>query len=117
MEEYIGILITHNVDGTYMMSQPHLIDRIISSVPSMKDARSATTSVAAGSILTKDLDGEKIKEHWRYRSLIMILNYLVNCTHLEISCAVHQCAEFCNDPKLCHEQEVKRTIRYFIRTK
>ena len=52
-----------NIDETYRMSQPHLIDRIINSVPSMKDARSATTSAAAGIILTKDLDGEKIKEH------------------------------------------------------
>ena len=52
MLEYLGIRITHNVDGTYRMSQSHLIDRIINSVPSTKDARSATTPVAVGSILT-----------------------------------------------------------------
>ena len=117
MEEYLGILITHNEDGTYRMSQPHLIDRIISSVPSMKDARSATTPASAGCILTKDIDGERRKEHWSYRSVIGMLNYLVNCTHPEMSLAVHQCARFCNDPKLCHEQAVKRIIRYLIRTK
>ena len=61
MGEYLRILITHNPDGTYRMSQPHLIDSIISSIPSMKDARSATTPAAAGNILTKDLDGEKRK--------------------------------------------------------
>ena len=29
MEEYLGILITHNKDGSYQMSQPPLINRII----------------------------------------------------------------------------------------
>ena len=80
MEEYSGILITHNEEGTYILSKPHLIDRIIKSVPSLKDTRSATTPAAAGTILTKDLEGEKRKEHWKYRSIIGIMNYLVNCT-------------------------------------
>ena len=70
MDEYLGILITHNKDGSYRMLQPHLINRIIQSVPSMKDARSATTPDVAGTILTKDLEGEKRKEHWNYRSVI-----------------------------------------------
>ena len=30
--------------------------------------------------------------------------------------AVHQCARFCNDPKLSHEKAVKRIIRYLIGT-
>ena len=49
--------------------------------------------------------------------MISMLNFMVNCTHPEMSFAVHQCARFCNDPKLCHEQAVKRIIRYLIRTK
>ena len=111
MEEYMGILITHNKYGTYMISQPHLIDRTINLVPSMKYARSANTPTAAGKILTKDLEGEKKKEHWNYRSIIGILKYLVNCTHPEISFAVHQCASLCIDPKYSHEQTLKRIIR------
>ena len=45
-----------------------------------------------------------------------MLNYLVNCTHPELSFAVHQCARFCNDPKRVHEQAVKRIIRYLLST-
>ena len=43
-----------------------------------------------------------------------MLNYLVNCTHPEMSYAVHQCARFCNNPRYSHEQVVKRIIRYLI---
>ena len=71
------------------MPQPHLINRIIQLVPSMKDARSATTPAAAGTILTKNLEEETRKEHWSYRSVIGMLNYLVNCTHPEMSFDVH----------------------------
>ena len=66
MEEYLGILITHGEDGSFRMSQPHLIDRIIESIPGMKDARSATTPASAGVTLTKDEIGEHCKEHWNY---------------------------------------------------
>ena len=62
-EEYIGILITHNDDGSLRMSQPHLIDRILYSVPGMNDARSVTTLASAGIILTKDTNSETRKEH------------------------------------------------------
>ena len=43
-----------------------------------------------------------------------MLNYFVNCTHLEIAYAVHQCARFCNNPKRSHEQAVKRVLRYLL---
>ena len=117
MEEYLGILITHGKDKSFRMSQPFLIDRIIASIPGMTDARSASTPAVAGEILNKDIGGELRKEHWNYRSVIGMLNYLVNCTHPEMSFAVHQCARFCNDPKHSHEQAVKRIIRYLLSTK
>jgi hypothetical protein len=117
MEEYLGILITHYQDGSFRMSQPHLIDRIIATIPSMKEARGANTPASAGTILNKDIDGELRKEHWEYRSIIGMLNYLVSCTHPEMAYAVHQCARFCNDPKYSHEQAVKRIIRYLIKLK
>ena len=46
-----------------------------------------------------------------------MLNYLVNCTHLEIAYVVHQCARFCNKPRYSHKQAVKRIIRYLIKLK
>ena len=63
MEEYLGILITHYKDGSFRMFQPHLIDRIIAAIPSMKEARGANTPASVGAILTKDVDGNPRKEH------------------------------------------------------
>ena len=80
------------------MSQPYLIDIIILSVPSMKDTRNGTKTAVAEIILTKDLEGEERKEHWSYIFIIGMLNYIVNCTHPEMSFAVHQYDRFCNDP-------------------
>ena len=62
MEEYLGIMISHNDDGSYRMSQPLLIDRIIESVPIMADARSSKSPVCSSIVLTKDKVGESRKE-------------------------------------------------------
>ena len=88
MEEYLGILITHYQDGSFRISQPHLIARIIAAIPGMKKARGTKTLVSAGTIPTKDIDGDPRKEHSEYRSVIGMLNYLVNYTHPEMSYTV-----------------------------
>ena len=78
----------------------------------MTDTRSACTPAVAVETLNKDIGGELWKEYWNYRSVIGMLNYLINCTHPEMFFAVHQCARFCNDPNHSHEQAFKRIIRY-----
>ena len=83
------MLVIHNEDGFFRIFQPHLIDIMIDSVPGLKDVRSANSPSSAGVILTKEINGESRKEHWNYRSVIGLLNCLVNCTHPEISYAVY----------------------------
>ena len=117
MEQYLGLLITDNKDGSFRISQPHLIDRIIASVPGMTDAKSAKSPAAVGTTLTKDEEGKPRKDEWEYRSVIGMLNYLVNCSHPELAFSVHQCARFCANPKHSHEQAVKRILRYLLFTK
>ena len=107
LEEYLGLQIKHHDDESFRVSQPMLIERILASIPGMTDARSAKSPAVSGAILSKDEEGESRQEHWNYRSVIGMLNYLVNCTHPEMAFAVHQCARFCNNPKRCHEQAVK----------
>ena len=85
MEEYLEILINHNKDGLFRISQPFLIDRVIHLFPVMKDARIAYTSVVASKFLTKDEEGKCRKEDWSYRSVIRIPRSLVNYTHPKIS--------------------------------
>jgi hypothetical protein len=45
-----------------------------------------------------------------------MLGYLQSSTRPEISMAVHQCARFNANPKLCHEKAVKRIARYLLGT-
>ena len=45
-----------------------------------------------------------------------MLNFLVTCSHPELSFAVHQYARFSNDPKHVHEQAIKCIVRYLIGT-
>ena len=114
MEEYLGIMIDHNGNGSYHMSQLFLIKRIINSIPIILDTGSAKTLVYSSLLLTKDEWGDASKEYWNYRSVIGMLNFLIKCMYPEISFDVHQYARFCNDPKWLHEQAVKRTIRYLL---
>ena len=117
LEEYLGLQIDHKSDGLFRVSQPFLIDRIIDTIPSMKDAQSSKTPASPGTVLTKDTEIEPRKEAWNYEFIVGMLNFLVNCTHSELSFAVHQCARFNNNPKHFHEQVIKRIIRYLISTK
>ena len=97
------------------MSQPFLIELIIKFIPGMVEVQSVSTPACSSIVLTKDKDGEPRKEVWNYCVIIGMLNYLVNCTHRKLSFSVHQCAQFCNNPKQFHEQAVKRIICYLPR--
>ena len=112
MEEYLGIQIDHHNNSDFRMSQPFLIERIVDFIPGMAESNSVKTPACSSVTLTKDIEGENRKESWDYRAIVGMLNYLVNCTHPELSFAVHQCARFCNNPKRSHEQAIKRIIRY-----
>ena len=102
LEEYHGLQIEHSANGNFRISQPLLIDRIIASIPSMKDARSSKTPASPGITLPKDIRGEPRKETWHYRSVIGMLNFLVTCSHPELSFSVHQCVLDSAMPPLTH---------------
>ena len=83
----------------------------------MDKAHPKPIPISPNTILTNDKNGKERQEKWNYRSLIGMLNYLVNTTHPELAYSVHQCAIFCNGPKHSHKQAVKEIIRYPINTR
>ena len=89
------------------MYQPSFINRIINDVPGMDKANAKSIPMSHNTIFTEDKNGKERSEKWNHRSLIGILNYLVNTTHPELAYSVHQYARFCNEPKHSHEQAVK----------
>ena len=116
IQEYLGVKITHNDDGSFRMYQPYLIERIIKSIPGMEKANPHVAPSATTFTLNKGEGTPERKEKWNYRSIVGMLNYLVNSTHPEIAYCVHQCARFCENPKSCHEAAIKSVIRYLLST-
>ena len=114
LEEYLGIQIDHE-PGFMRMSQSNIINRIIEAILGMNKANPKSIPMSP-TLMTKDLTGKTRQEDWSYRSLIRMLNYLVNTTHPELAYSVHQCAIFYNDPKHSHEEAVKDIVRYLINT-
>ena len=102
MDEYLGIKLEHT-GNQIRMSQPLLINRIIKAIPGMSKANPTKIPASPSVILTKDEAGPGRKENWHYRSVIGMLNFLVNSTHPELAFAVHQCARFCQNP--CQRDE------------
>eukprot|EP00957_Ditylum_brightwellii_P006384 484629-Ditylum_brightwellii.AAC.1 len=66
--------------------------------------------------LSKDLNEQGRKESWNYRSVIGMLHFFVNSTHPELAHSVHQCARFCETPKVSHGRAVKHILRYLLTT-
>ena len=114
MSAYLGLQVDWLKDGKVSLTQPAFIERIIKTC-GLKDQRMHDTP--ADVILHRDSDGLKRKNEFHYRSVIGQLNYLAATTRPEIQFAVHQCARFCQDPKMVHEKAVKRIVRYLKRTK
>ena len=63
-------------------------------------------------VLGADDDGPDRVEKWNYASVIGMFLYLVVNSRPDIAFAVHQCIWFSHQPKKCHEDAVKRVVRY-----
>ena len=116
IEKYLGIDIKRKKDGSVSLTQPNLQRGIVEAIPGISSSNPKYTPAIAKELLHKDLEGQKRKCGWNYRSIIGMLNYLASSTRPDIQFSVHQCARFCNDPKLSHEQAVKHITKYLRTT-
>jgi hypothetical protein len=110
--------ITRLNDNSFEMSQPFRIDGILSFLSQCNnecetDANSMSTPVAKG-LLHRDLNGKGRKYTWKHRTAVGMLSYLQNTSRPEISMAVHQTAQFSNDPTLSHEKSIMHIGRYLL---
>ena len=99
-----------------MIRQPLLIERIIAAV-GFDEKQVCSKPTPSTGILHKDEDDQGRKDQWNYRSVVGMLNYLVNATRPDIMMAVHQCTRFCEDPKLSKEKAVKRVVKHLLGTR
>jgi hypothetical protein len=117
LNDYLGVKVEYMENGTIKLSQPHLIQQVIDDLGFNERTGGKPTPAASTIKLHRDLNGEERREEWHYRSVIGKLNFIEKSTRPDIAYAVHQCARFSNDPKLSHENAVKRIVKYLITTK
>jgi hypothetical protein len=121
IDQFLGIEIKCLGPEEFEISQPFLIDRIVSflgiKLQEYKVHCNDKFTPAAAQVLNKDLHGKTRKKSWKYRKVIGMMSYLQGHTRPDISMPVHQTACFLNDPKLVHEQAITRIGRYLLGTK
>jgi hypothetical protein len=113
--DYLGIKIERKPDGTLEWTQPTLIQSILKDLkldgeeikgrqnkPNIKPIP-AHTSVPLTDL--RDSPDHNPKD-FEYRQVIGKLLYLKKSARPDISCAVHQCARHCANPKIQHTAAV-----------
>ena len=113
--EYLGIQYETVSDGSIVMKQTGLIEKIIDTTD-MKDCNPNKTPTTKEA-LPSDPEGEDMDESWNYRSVVGMLLYLSSNTRPDISFAVSQVARFSHRPKKSHASAIKTIVRYLSGSK
>jgi hypothetical protein len=121
ISKFLGIEIKEITRNKFKLSQPFLIKQIVNLLglgQNKFDVQTKTKITPVGKpLLNEDLEGKPRKKDWKYCTAIGMLTYLQGNTRPEISMATHQLAQFCQDPRLHHEQATTHLGRYLVHTK
>jgi hypothetical protein len=126
LSDYLGIKIERKPDGTLEWTQPTLTQSILKDLildgeeikgkqnkPNIKSVPASTSEPLT--------DHRESPDHYpkdfEYRHVIGQLLYLEKSTRPDISCAVHQYARHCANPKIQHTAAVKRIGRFYWKKK
>jgi hypothetical protein len=117
LSDFLGVKITKEPDGTYHLTQPHLIDSILKDLRlEGDDTKVKDTPAESSTILESHVNSPDFDNNFNYRSVIGKLNYLEKCTRPDISYALHQCARLMIQPKEDHGKAIKWLGRYLKAT-
>ncbi len=114
LSDYLGIKIERKEDGTLEWTQPTLIQSILKDLKldgeGFKNKPKVRTIPASSTVVLTDHADSKDHNpnEFDYRHVIGKLLYLEKSTRPDISCAVHQCARHCANPKIQHTIAIKR---------
>ena len=117
IKNYLGVEFTKHKNGTMELKQEFLMKRIIDAVDFSPNTTKTKDNPVIKPLLTKDSEGVGRAHEWNYRSVIGMLNYLEKTSRPDLAMAVHQCARFCENPKMCHEKALHRIVKYLMETK
>ena len=115
--DFLGVKIERKGEAEYILSQPQIIDQIISGLQLDKQASSTKDIPMKSSAILDKGDGQPAFDgHFHYQSIIGKLRYLKKGSCPELVYTVHQCAWFSSDPKKQHGDTLKWIGRYLIST-
>jgi hypothetical protein len=112
LADYVGVNIERTDENTINMTQPNIINSILSELNFTENTKPTTTPATGGTIVNDGNDKEPHKADWHYRRIIGKLNFLASSCRPELSCIVHQCARFSANPKENHTEAIKQIARY-----
>ncbi len=112
LADYVGVNIEKLDDNTINMTQPNIINSILTELNFTDNTKPTTTPANGGTIVTDGFDKEPHKADWHYRRIIGKLNFLASSCRPELSCIVHQCARFSANPRENHTEAIKQIARY-----
>ena len=115
--DYVGVNIQHNDDGTYQFAQTALIDSIIADCGLTKSPKKKQVPAKSSKILHHHLDSPPFDGPFNYRSVIGKLNYVSQTTRPDIQYAVHSCAKFSSNPRKEHGLAVLDVAMYLKATR
>lgn len=108
LADFLCVNIDRRKDGSIHLTQPHLIDQILTDLRLQgNEVKLKSTPAASSKLLTRHSDSRPFDNSFNYRSVIGKLNFVEKATRSDISYAVHQCARFVSDPKVEHGNAVR----------
>ena len=113
LNEYLGIKIEKQKDGSRILTQPLLMRRILIAVginPKRRSTKKRRTPAIR--VLQKDEGGHERRYKWDYQSVVGMLNFLTRSTRPDIAFAVSQVARFMSCPMKSHKDAVIRICEY-----
>ena len=115
IQDFLGVNIDRESNGTIQLTQPHLIDQILDNLRLTEESKPRSIPGKSSNILKKHVDSEPFNGLFNYRSVIGKLNYLERGSRPDIAYMTHQCARFTDNPKVEHGKAVQWLGRYLLR--
>jgi len=118
LQDFLGVKIARQSDGTIHLTQPHLIGQILDDLR-MNDpnVKSKSTPAASSKLLTRHSESPSFDHSFDYKSIIGKLLYLEKASRPDIAYAVHKCAQYASDPRKEHGEAVRWLGRYLKGTR
>jgi len=85
LQDFLGVNIEQQDDGSVLLTQPHLIDSILQDLQMDASTKTKSTPASSSQILFRHTDSHSFNRSFDYRSVIGKLNYLERASRPDIS--------------------------------